>query len=245
MNQELFAIILATVAISSGSLIGVLTLALNQAFLSKILMSLVSLSAGTMLAAALLHLLPESIEVLGDTLPFQLTLASFIGFFLLERFLHWRHCHDKDHLTKHTVGTMNLIGDAIHNFLDGVLIAASFAVSGELGIVATFAIAMHEIPQEIGDFGVLLHSGFSKHQALLFNVVVSIACVVGGILGYLASQTMAAFASYLIPVAAGGFLYIAAADLIPELKHETSTKRTIAMIATFMLGVIIMMLVKE
>ncbi|MBP9670201.1 ZIP family metal transporter [Candidatus Woesebacteria bacterium] len=245
MPSELWSVILATFIISSGSFVGVLTLALSQKFLSKILMSLVSLSAGTMLAAALLHLLPESIVVLGNTLPFQLTLLSFIGFFVLERFLHWRHCHDKDHLTKHTMGTMNLIADGIHNFLDGVLIAASFATGGGLGLIATLAIAMHEIPQEIGDFGVLLHSGFTRKKALLYNLLVSLTAIAGGILGYIASHTMTQFASYLIPIAAGGFIYISASDLIPELKHETSTKRTIAMIATFLFGVVIMMLVKE
>lgn len=245
MNKELLDVILATVIISSGSFVGVLALALNQKFLSKILLSLVSLSAGTMLAAAFLHLLPEAIEELGTTLPFQLTLASFIGFFILERFLHWRHCHDKDHLAKHTMGTMNLIADAIHNFLDGVLIAASFASGTGLGIVATLAIAMHEIPQEIGDFGVLLHSGFSRKRALLYNVLVSMTAVLGGILGYVATHTITEFAHYLIPVAAGGFIYISATDLIPELKGETSTKRTISMIATFLLGIIIMLLVKE
>jgi zinc and cadmium transporter len=245
MSQELFSVLAATFLISSGSLVGVLTLALNQQFLSKILMSLVSLSAGTMLAAALLHLLPESIEALGGVLPFQLTLASFIGFFILERFLHWRHCHDKDHLTKHTVGTMNLIGDAIHNFLDGVLIAATFANGTGLGLVATLAIAMHELPQEIGDFGVLLHSGYSRKKALIANVLVSMTAILGGVLGYVATHAMTEFAGYLIPIAAGGFLYISAADLIPELKQDTSTKRTIAMIATFLFGVVIMMLVKE
>jgi len=225
--------------------VGVITLAMNQKFLSKILLSLVSLSAGTMLAAALLHLLPEAINELGTTLPFELTLLSFIGFFILERFLHWRHCHDKDHLTKHTMGMMNLIADAIHNFLDGVLIAASFASGAGLGVVATLAIALHEIPQEIGDFGVLLHSGYTKKKALMFNILVSLTAILGGILGFIASHTMTEFSHYLIPVAAGGFIYISATDLIPELKAETSTKRTISMIATFLLGILIMFLAKE
>ena len=210
MPTELLSVILATAIISSGSFVGVATIALNQQFLSKILLSLVSLSAGTMLAAAFLHLLPESVAALGETLPFQLTLGSFIVFFALERFLHWRHCHDKAHLTEHTVGTMNLIGDAIHNFLDGVLIAASFATGAGLGVIATLAIALHEIPQEIGDFGVLLHSGFSRR-----------------------------------PIAAGGFIYIAAADLIPELKNENSARRTVATVITFFLGIAIMALVKD
>lgn len=245
MPSELASVILATMVISSGSLVGIATIAFNQQFLSKILLSLVSLSAGTMLAAALLHLLPESIETLGSILPLQLTLASFIAFFLLERFLHWRHCHDKDHLTKHTLGTMNLVGDAIHNFLDGLLIAAAFAAGSGLGLVATLAIALHEIPQEIGDFGVLLHSGYTRRRALLYNVLVSLTAILGGLLGYLASHTMATFATYLVPVAAGGFLYISAADLIPELSHITSTKKTLAMIITFLFGIGIMMLVKE
>lgn len=245
MSSELLSVILATLIISSGSFVGVLTLSLSQKFLSKITLSLVSLSAGTMLAAALLHLLPESVEVLGTVLPFQLTLASFIVFFVLERFLHWRHCHDKEHLTKHTMGTMNLLADAIHNFLDGVLIAASFATGTGLGIIATLAIALHEIPQEIGDFGVLLHSGFSRRRALLFNILVSLTAILGGILGYFASHSVTQFAHLLIPVAAGGFIYISAADLIPELKTETSTKRTISMIMTFLFGVLIMFLVKD
>jgi zinc and cadmium transporter len=140
---------------------------------------------------------------------------------------------------------MNLLGDAVHNFLDGVLIAASFATGGGLGIISTLAIALHEIPQEIGDFGVLLHSGYNKRKALILNVLVSLTAVLGGILGFYASHTMTTLANYLVPVAAGGFLYISAADLIPELKHETSTKRTISMVATFLLGVLLMYLVKD
>jgi zinc and cadmium transporter len=236
---------MATLIISSGSFIGVLTLAFNRKFLNKILLSLVSLSAGTMLAAALLHLLPEAIDHLGAVLPFQLALASFIGFFLLERFLHWRHCHHKDHSTKHTTGTMNLIADSLHNFLDGVLIAAAFESGAGLGAVATLAIALHEVPQELGDFGVLLHSGYTRQKALLSNILVGLTAVMGGILGYFATQAMTQFANLLIPVAAGGFIYISATDLLPELKNETSTKRTLSMISTFLLGIVIMFLVKD
>lgn len=245
MPNELFSVILATTIISSGSLIGVVTLALNRALLSKLLLSLVALSAGTMLGAAFLHLLPESIALLGSVLPLQLTLLSFIGFFLLERFLHWRHCHDKEHLAKHTTGTMNLLADSLHNLLDGILIAATFATGGGLGLIATTAIALHEIPQEIGDFGVLLHSGFSRRRALLANLLVSLTAILGGILGYLASHSMSTFATYLVPVAAGGFIYIAASDLLPELKNTTSPKKTFATVATFLLGIALMLLIKE
>lgn len=245
MSNEFLNILLSTLLLSSGSLVGVITISFNQKFLSKILLSLVSLSAGSMLSAALLHLLPESIEMLGDALPFQITLLSFIAFFILERFLHWRHCHDKDHLTKHTIGTMNLLGDGVHNFLDGVLIAASFASGSGIGIVSTLAFALHEIPQEIGDFGVLLHSGFSRKKALIYNVLISMTAVLGGILGYYANLYMSQVAMYLVPVAAGAFIYISASDLIPELKHERSTTKTISMVITFLLGVLMMFLVKE
>jgi zinc and cadmium transporter len=245
MPIELIYVIVANVIVSSGSLIGVITLAMSRQFLGKILMSLVSLSAGTMLAAAFLHLLPEAITNLGAVLPLQLTLISFICFFLLERFLHWRHCHEEGHPASHTIGIMNLVGDSIHNFLDGVLIAATFATNPELGVISTLAIALHELPQELGDFGVLLHSGFTKKSALFWNVVVSLTAIFGGIFGYFASHTFVAFAHYLIPVAAGGFIYISATDLIPELKNETSTKKTLSMIGSFLFGIILMALVKE
>lgn len=245
MSQELISIIIATLIISSGSLVGVLAISVKPVILNKFLLPLVSLSAGTMLGAAFLHLLPESVEVLDAHLVFQLSLTSFIGFFLLERFLHWRHCHDEKHLTRHTIGYMNLIGDGIHNFIDGLLIAASFAAGDSLGLVSVLAIALHEIPQEIGDFGVLLHSGFSRSKALISNVAVSLTAVLGGIVGYFLAHNTEVFASYLVPVAAGGFLYIAGADLIPELKDGKTSKKTIATIVMFLLGVVLMMLLSH
>lgn len=245
MPTELIYIIGATIIISSGSLVGVLAISIKPVILNKFLLPLVSLSAGTMLGAAFLHLLPESVEVLDPHYVFQLTLASFILFFLLERFLHWRHCHDEKHLTRHTIGYMNLIGDGIHNFIDGLLIAASFAAGESLGIVAVLAIALHEIPQEIGDFGVLLHSGFNRSRALLANIGVSLTAVLGGVVGYFLTLNTETFASYLIPIAAGGFIYIAGSDLIPELKEGNTTKKTAATIFMFLTGVLLMMLLSH
>ncbi len=245
MSIELFSIIGATLIISSGSLIGVLAISIKPQILNRYLLPLVSLSAGTMLGAAFLHLLPESVESMDTHLVFQLALASFIGFFLLERILHWRHCHDEAHLVRHTIGYMNLLGDGIHNFIDGLLIAASFAAGESLGLVAVLAIALHEIPQEIGDFGVLLHSGFSRTKALIANVGVSLTAVIGGIIGYLLSHSTQVFASYLIPIAAGGFIYIASADLIPELKEGKTTKKTIATMLMFVLGIFLMSLLSH
>lgn len=245
MPNELISILVATLVVSSGSLVGVLAISVKPEVLNKFLLPLVSLSAGTMLGAAFLHLLPESIETLDAHLVFRLVIYSFIGFFLLERFLHWRHCHDEKHLTKHTIGYMNLLGDGIHNFIDGLLIAASFAAGESLGIIAVLAIALHEIPQEIGDFGVLLHSGFTRNKALLANVAVSLTAVLGGVIGYFLAHRSEIFASYLVPVAAGGFIYISGADLIPELKEGKSSKKTIATIIMFIFGVIVMSLLSH
>jgi len=240
VTSELIYIILSTLIISSGSFIGIFAISLKPKLLSKITMSLVSLSAGTMLGAAFLHLLPESIEQLDPHFALQLALGSFIIFFLLERFLHWRHCHTEDHLTKHTLGIMNLIGDGLHNFLDGLLIAAAF-VSGEaLGLVAAIAVVFHEVPQEIGDFGVLLHSGFSRTKALWLNIIVSLTAVLGGVVGYFAIHNVSMLASYLVPVAAGGFIYIGASDLVPELKDENSPRRIFASLLSFGLGIALM-----
>jgi zinc and cadmium transporter len=245
MSSELISILVATLIISSGSLIGVLTIGLRPALLNRLILPLVSLSAGTMLGAAFLHLLPESLEVLGDHAPFEIALYSFIAFFALERFLHWRHCHDKEHITKHTLGIMNLIGDGVHNFLDGLLIAAAFASGETLGIVAALSIALHEIPQEIGDYGVLLHSGFSRAKAIIANVGVSLMAVLGGLFGYYLSHSTEFVSANLLPVTAGAFIYIGASDLIPELKSTNTTRKILLTFTTFMLGIILMMATGE
>jgi zinc and cadmium transporter len=245
MPSTLISIIIANLIVSSGSLVGVLAISVKPAVLNKLLLPLVSLSAGTMLGAAFLHLIPESMEVLDPHFSLQLSLFAFVSFFVLERFLHWRHCHDEQHLAKHTIGTMNLLGDSIHNFIDGLLIAAAFVADPSLGIISVLAIALHEIPQEIGDFGVLLHSGFSRSRALIANVGVSLTAVFGGVVGYFLSHSSELFASYLIPVAAGGFIYIAAADLIPELKDGKTSKKTLANVLTFVFGIVLMALLSH
>ena len=226
----LVQIIIATGLVSMGSLIGIMTISFNRLVLQRFLINLVALSAGTLLAGAFVHLLPESIEELGPQLPLALTLFSFVGFFIVEKLLRWRHCHDEAHCEQHTMGYMNLLGDAIHNILDGIVIAGAFMTSTGLGIATTMAIVMHEVPQEIGDFGVLLHSGFSRAKALFFNLIVGIT---------------SGLAPYLLPIAAGGFIYIAASDLIPEMNKTTSWKRTLSIIATFFVGVTLMFLIRK
>ncbi len=241
--NTLIAIILANIFISFGGLAGVITLALKEKTLQKILMSLVALSAGALMGGAFIHLLPEAVELTEPMTAFGIVLASFVCFFFIEKLLHWRHCH-KGHCDIHTFGYMNLIGDSVHNFIDGLILAATFMTSIPLGVATTITVAMHEIPQEIGDFGVLLYSGFEKKKALIANFCVACIAILGGVTGYFLSLYSEHFIAYLLPFAAGGFIYIAASDLMPEIRKEQSLKRTIASFGMFLVGIAIMILVK-
>ncbi len=189
-------IIISTLIISAGSIVGIITLSLNTKKLNKYLLFLVALSAGSMMGGAFFHLLPEAAEEFSNTNYLGIVLFSFITFYLIEKLLHWRHCHNGV-CEIHSFGYMNLVGDAIHNFLDGLIIAAAFITDIRLGILTTIAIAMHEIPQEISDFGVLLHAGFSKKKALIANLLVALTVVIGGLVGYLISFTLHQIIMYL------------------------------------------------
>lgn len=239
------SIVIATILDSLASLVGIFTLSKHQKFLRHILLDLVAMAAGSLIAGAFLHLLPESIKILGPVIPLRVTLFSFIGFFLFEKVLRWHHCHNPEHEDLHVVGYMNLAGDMVHNFIDGVVIAGAFVTSFPLGVATTLAIIFHEIPQEFGDFAVLVHSGFSIPRALLYNVLVGVTAVAGGIAGYFATVEIQGLAPYLLPIAAGGFLYIAASDLIPEIHQENSLKKTVTLITTFLFGVAIMFLLHD
>jgi len=240
----LFSIILANLVVSAGSLIGVITLVMKEKTLHKILILLVSLSAGALIGGAFLHLLPEAQELYQDGNLFLFVLLSFIFFFILEKLLHWRHCH-KGVCKVHTFGLMNLIGDSIHNFIDGLVIAASFLTSFHLGVVTTLAVALHEIPQEIGDFGVLLYAGFGRKKALFANFMTALTAVFGGVIGYFAASRVEHFTFYLLPVAAGGFIYIATADLIPELKKEEQISKSVLQLVAMLIGVAVMLLLTK
>lgn len=237
--MSLFYTILSTLVISFASFAGVLTLGIHREKLARWTLTLVALSAGTMLGAAMFHLLPEAAEALDPTQLFGLVTISFVAFFLIEKVLHWRHCHD-DHCEEHSIGMMNLIGDSIHNLIDGLIIGASFAVSPQIGVVTTLAIMLHEIPQEIGDFGVLLHAGWPVKKALLANFFVAVTSVLGGIIGFFLAESSTQFAFILMPIAAGGFIYIAASDLIPEIRKEKSGKGSLRTTIFFLLGLSLM-----
>lgn len=247
MNYDLtllLLIILANVITSVVSLIGAFSFRINEKSLEKISFIFVSLSAGALLGDAFIHILPEALEGTSSSLFSYTALGSIIGFFLIEKVLHWRHCHEGQCDVHQTFGYMNLLGDSVHNFIDGLIIAATFLVDVKLGFVTTFAVMLHELPQEIGDFGVLIYSGYSKKKALFFNFVVSLTAILGGVVGYFLSKNIASFVAFLLPVAAGGFIYIALSDLLPEMKKETNLRRSQSYFVIFLTGILIMFLIK-
>lgn len=237
-------IILTTTFISFLSLVGVLVLSFNQSLMNKVLIYLVGLSTGTLLGGAFFHLLPEAAEAMELDNVFLITVLSFITFFLIEKLLHWRHCHDESCET-HTFGHMNLIGDAIHNFIDGMIIAGTFLISIPLGIASTIALTFHEVPQEISDYGVLVYSGVEKKKALMMNLLVALTSVLGGITGYFLSSYTEILLGFLLPFAAGGFIYVSTSDLLPELRKDDNLKSSIVSTALFLCGVTLMYFLKN
>jgi zinc and cadmium transporter len=239
-NQIWLYTIASVVIVSLVSFTGALTLVFTHKFLKKTLLFLVSLAAGTMFGDAFIHLIPETVEQYGFDLEISLALIGGItAFFILEKIIHWRHCHNIDCET-HTqpFGYMSLLGDGLHNFIDGMLIAGSFLVNTQLGIATTIAVILHEIPQEIADVGILLHAGMSKSRALFFNFVTALTSILGAllILGLGSDQLN----RYIVPFTAGAFIYIAGADLIPELHKETKARNVIIQLLSFLVGIGIM-----
>ena len=239
----LLSIILGTFLITLCVWVAVFFIFFKKESLERITVFLVALSAGALMGGAFLHLLPEASEKISINSLFGIFLVSFVCFFLIEKLLHWRHCH-KESCNIHTFGYMNLFGDSIHNFIDGLIIASTFMVNPSLGIATTLAIAMHEIPQEIGDYGVLIYAGFTKKKALLLNYVVAFTVVIGGIVGYFSFNHLENILPYLLPFAAGGFVYIASSDLIPEIRKELNTKKSMISVFIFIIGIMFMYFIK-
>ncbi len=239
-------ILISVVLVSLVSLIGIISLMLSKKRLSGILLFLVSLSAGTLFGGAFIHILPEAVEKQGFTLTLSLlVLLGILVFFILEKIIHWQHsCHSEHPLTHeekpHHLGMMNLVGDGLHNFIDGLVIAGSYLVSVPAGIATTIAVIVHEVPQELGDFGVLLYSGFSKTKALCFNFISAAIAIVGAVTGIILGTKWEPFVSLILPFAAGGFIYIAGTNLIPELHKECDWKKSIWHLFAFVLGIVLM-----
>lgn len=236
--------LLASVVVSSISLIGIFSLLVKERLLDKILFLLIGFSAGGLIGGAFLHLLPEALEQSRDSAIFIYVIFGFIFFFILERYLYWRHCHKEGRCDIHAFTYLNLIGDGIHNFGDGLVIGSSFMLSIQFGIITTLVIIFHEIPQEIGDFGVLVYGGFSKAKALFYNYISSLTCIAGTVFGYILSAKVADFSVFLLPFIAGGFIYIASCDLIPELHKEPSLKKSTASLFAFLCGILFILLAR-
>jgi len=204
---------------SAVALVGSVTLLLRPGTLEKLLRPMVAFAAGTLLGGALLHMLPGAIETMGSApVVFLWVLAGFAVFFALEQFLHWHHCHHVYAEHRKPLTYLVLLGDGLHNLLGGFAVAGAFIADVRLGIGAWLAAAAHEVPQELGDFAVLVHGGWEKRRALLFNLLSALTFLVGGLLAYAASLSFAV--TFLLPFAAGNFIYIAASDLVPEVKED-------------------------
>jgi len=230
--------------ISLISFVGVFAVFFKEEKLKKISLFIVSFAVGALFGDVFIHILPESFKDSGASLKISLLLvAGILIFFMLEKFLRWRHCHvpiSKSHY--HPVVSMNLFGDAIHNFIDGMLIAASFIVSVPLGVATALAIAFHEIPQEFGDFGMLIHGGMSRKIALFYNFLSALVGIFGAAAVLLIGQSVQNFALILLPITAGGFLYIAGSDLIPELHQDVGFKTSFLQLFSIIFGVAVMAL---
>jgi len=234
--------ILASLVVSLISLIGLSLVFIKTKNLSKITLILVSFAIGSLLGDAFIHLIPESFEFFpSQSTSSLMILLGILIFFILEKILRWHHCHEVNcHQEEKHVITLNLVGDSVHNFIDGALIAASFQISTFVGLTTTLAVILHEIPQEIGDFGIMIHHGVSVKKTVFYNFITSLTSLLGVLLISILNYD---FSFYLIPVTAGGFIYLAATDLIPELhRHDAKIGQSIVQLIFIILGIALMSL---
>jgi zinc and cadmium transporter len=231
----------SVVIVSLISLVGIVALLLFKD-IKKITFMLVAFAIGGLFGDALIHLLPEAFEDFENKFFVALlTLLGILIFFVLEKYLRWRHsCLSESEGHIHPVVTMNLVGDAVHNMIDGMVIGATYLVSIPLGLTTTLAIILHEIPQEMGDFGILVHGGLSVKKALGFNLLSALTAVVGAILSLVIGPHVQGYTVALVPITAGGFIYIAGSDLIPELQHDIKIGRSLVQFGLIILGIGIM-----
>lgn len=244
MNRIWVYSLFSVFAISAISALGVLTLMVARRTLEKWLLILISFAAGGLLGDAFLHLVPEIAESKRgfDLLASFGILGGLIAFFILEKILHWHHSHLPREEVLHPVAVTNLIGDGLHNLIDGAIVAGAFLVSTKVGVATTIAVALHEIPQEIGDFGILVHAGLKPPRALLLNLSSALVAVVGAVVTLLVSANVEGVESILLPITAGGFVYIASSDLIPELHKEPEAGKSLLTLGGLLAGVAVMAL---
>ncbi|KKP89019.1 MAG: hypothetical protein UR93_C0004G0012 [Berkelbacteria bacterium GW2011_GWA2_35_9] len=242
MRLEIYYPLVATLLVSSISFIGILFLGCSAKILKKYLMIFVAFSTGALFGDVFIHILPTLAE---NNFNANIGIAIFIGimiFFVLEKLIFWRHCHiptTSDH--PHPLVWTNLVGDGLHNFIDGIMIASSFLISPSVGIATTIAVVMHEIPQEIGDFSILIHGGFTISKAIWFNLFSSVLAILGAIFVIVIGDLTVLNINYLLAVTAGGFIYLAGSDLIPELKKEFRPLVSLFQLLAIIFGALIML----
>jgi len=242
MSLAAFYSLLSVVGISLLSLVGITLFLAEERFTKRIIIYLVSFSTGALFGDVFFHLFPE-ISDAGGFASWQssLLLGGILFSFCIEKFIHWHHCHhmpSKDHY--HPVGTMSLVADGLHNMVDGVLITASFLVDIRLGVATTIAVALHELPQEIGDYALLIYSGYSRSRALFWNFIFGLTAVLGAIVTLFAAGAVQNFVDIILPLAAGNLLYIAGSDLIPELHKHTRVREGVLQLLGILLGMLMM-----
>ena len=235
----------SVILVSLLSLIGLFTISLNKELLRKYIFVLISLAVGALLGDAFIHLIPEAFEAIGNGT--HVSIAVVLGiliFFMFEKVLHWHHhaLGEEHEETIHHNGQMILISDSVHNLIDGLIIGASYLVSIEVGIATTLAVMLHEIPQEIGDFGILIHSGYTRAKALWFNFLSASFAVVGAIISLSFGKATDSLILWLLPIAAGGFIYVAMSDLVPELHKNNKTSQSLIQFFAILLGIVAMLL---
>jgi len=243
--EPLFLSLLSVLIISLISLSGIALFFLNKKISQKINLLLVSFAVGALLGDTFIHLLPQSFKSLDSFTVSFLTIGGLLLFFVLEKILRWHHCHEIgycDHQSKHLI-VLNTFGDTVHNLIDGMLIAASFMVDFKLGIFTSVAVLLHEIPQEIGDFAVLIHSGLSLKKAFFYNLFSASSAFLGVILVFILGSKISSLSLFLLPITAGAFIYLAASDLIPELhRHDPPLSHSLLQLLFIIFGVILMSL---
>jgi zinc and cadmium transporter len=231
----LLLIVVLSLLMSALALVGGLTALLSEATFKRLMLPLVALSAGSLLGGALFHMIPTAVERFDDALPaFAWVAVGFTLFLVLEQFLHWHHCHAAKSEHRHPLGYLLLIADGVHNFVGGVTVGASLVIDLRLGLVAWLVEAAHEVPQELGDFGVLVHSGFSVKRALTLNVLSGLTFLAGGLIAYAARAAIDLAA--VVAFAGGNFLYVAAVDLVPEVNRHERLSRSLEHFACFIVG---------
>jgi zinc and cadmium transporter len=237
-------IVVSGLAMSAIALVGSITLLLSENTLRRAVSPLVALAAGSLLGGAFFHMLPAATRRMPDlALVFLWTMVGFAVFLVLEQFLHWHHCHRMEADCRQPLGYLILLGDGLHNFLGGLGVAGVFLIDIRLGMMAWIAAAAHEVPQELGDFGVLVHSGWSRQRALLFNLLSGLTFLVGGLLAYVAAGR--GDIPFLVPFAAGSFIYIGASDLIPQVNRHHSVSGNVVHLTAFISGLCLLWILRS